>query len=159
MLKTLKVDPDFAPCPVHDDDEQFTNGIFVFNISALLQFLGDNPRDAALVAIGVSDLPKGLLSLNESHVDTVDISRPVILAEISPGHHNLIDGNHRAEKARRLGISTIPAYKLSVRQLIPFLTSKTAYQAYLEYWNGKVMQHRQEKRRMRSLLRRHRSRT
>ncbi len=31
--------------------------------------------------------------INESHVDSVEISKPVILAEIFPGQYNLIDGN------------------------------------------------------------------
>ena len=50
---------------------------------------------------------KGFSSINESHMDSVVISQPVILAEISPGRFNLIDGNHRMEKARRLGVMSI----------------------------------------------------
>jgi hypothetical protein len=62
---------------------------------------------------------------------------PVILAEISPGHYNLIDGNHRMEKARRIGVGSILAYKLDVNQHLKFLTEKKAYLSYIEYWNGK----------------------
>jgi len=71
-------------------------------------------------------------------VDSTDISTPVILAEISPGRYNLIDGNHRMEKARRMGVKNLVAYKLNVEQHIPFLTSKKAYLAYIEYWNSKL---------------------
>ena len=71
-------------------------------------------------------------------MDSVEISKPVILAEIAPERYNLIDGNHRMEKARRMGIKSIPAYKLNVEQHIRFLTSKKAYLAYIEYWNSKL---------------------
>ncbi len=73
-------------------------------------------------------------------MDSVEISRPVILAEISPGHYNLIDGNHRMEKARRTGITSIQAYKLNVKQHMRFLTTQKGYAAYIEYWNSKLKQ-------------------
>jgi hypothetical protein len=57
---------------------------------------------------------------------------------MSPGKYNLIDGNHRMEKARRSGIENIMAYKLGVKQHIPFLTTQKADIAYVEYWNGKL---------------------
>ena len=91
-----------------------------------------------LVDVNVADFPKYFSSINESHLDSVDVSQPIIIAEISPGHYNLIDGNHRMEKARRLGINRISAYKLNVDQHIAFLTKKEAYQSYVAYWNGKV---------------------
>lgn len=40
---------------------------------------------------------------------SVDVTKPVIMAEIAPGHYNLIDGRHRVEKARRLGMKKVPA--------------------------------------------------
>ncbi len=69
---------------------------------------------------------------------SVEISRPVILAEISPGQYNLIDGNHRMERARREGIKSMLAYRLNVEQHMKFLTSKKAYVAYIAYWNSKL---------------------
>jgi len=50
----------------------------------------------------------------------------------------MIDGNHRMEKARRMGIKSISAFRLDVKQHMKFLTSKEAYLSYIEYWNGKV---------------------
>jgi len=50
----------------------------------------------------------------------------------------VIDGNHRMEKARRLGIERIPAFKLSPEQHLQFLTTEKGYLAYIEYWNGKM---------------------
>ena len=71
-------------------------------------------------------------------MDSVEISEPVILAEISPGRYNLIDGNHRMEKARRIGMESIMAYRLNAEQHMRFLTSRKSYESYIEYWNGKL---------------------
>jgi len=142
----LRVDNDFIPCPVAIGDELFPNGIFVFNVTRLIEYIQDNPDSIVLEEVAVGDFFKGYSSINESHLDSVEISKPVILAEISPEHFNVIDGNHRLEKARRMGINSILAYKLNVEQHMRFLTSKKAYVAYIEYWNSKL---RAKKRRQR----------
>ena len=133
----LKADDSFTPCPINKGDELFPNGIFVFNITKMLEYLKINSNEVDLVEVEVHDFPKSFSSIDESHVDSVDISRPVILAEIAPGHYSLIDGNHRMEKARRMGEKSILAYNLNVKQHLPFLTEKKAYLSYIEYWNGK----------------------
>ena len=134
----LKVDNDFTPCPVAAGDELFPNGIFEFNITKMLEYIQKNPDGIILEEIAVSDFHKGFSSINEPHMDSVEISRAVILAEISPGQYNLIDGSHRMEKARRMGIKSMQAYRLNVEQHMRFLTSKKAYVAYIEYWNSKL---------------------
>lgn len=134
----LKTDDNFTPCPINDGDELFPNGIFVFNITKMIEYIKINPNEIDHVKVEVGDFPKSFSSIDESHVDSVEVSRPVILAEISPGHFNLVDGNHRMEKARRMGISSIFAYKLNVKQHIKFLTEKKAYHSYIDYWNGKL---------------------
>ena len=138
MVKMLRVDNNFTPCPVDTGDELFPNGIFEFNITKMLEYIQKKPDSIALEEVAVSDFFEGFSSINEAHMDSVEISRPVILAEISPRRYNLIDGNHRMEKARRMGIKSLPAYKLNVDQHILFLTSARAYAAYVEYWNSKV---------------------
>lgn len=138
LAKMLKVDNDFTPCPVTTGDELFPNGIFEFNITKMLEYIQKNPNGITLEEVAVSDFFKGFSSINESHMDSVEISRPVILAEISPGQYNLIDGNHRMEKARRMGINSMLAYKLNVEQHMKFLINKKAYVAYIEYWNSKL---------------------
>ncbi len=140
MAKKLKADSKFIPCPIADGDELFPNGIFVFNITKILEYIQKNPDGITLEEVAVSNFYKGFSSINESHMDSVEISRPVILAEISPGHYNLIDGNHRMEKARRTGITSIQAYKLNVKQHMRFLTTQKGYAAYIEYWNSKLKQ-------------------
>jgi hypothetical protein len=138
MVKMLRVDNNFTPCPVDTGDELFPNGIFEFNITKMLEYIQKKPDSIALEEVAVSDFFEGFSSINEAHMDSVEITRPVITAEISPGRYNLIDGNHRMEKARRMGIKSLPAYKLNVDQHILFLTSTKAYAAYVEYWNSKV---------------------
>jgi hypothetical protein len=138
MVKMLRVDNNFSPCPIDAGDELFPNGIFVFNITKLLEYIQKNPDSIALEEVAVSDFFESFSSIDETHIDLVNISRPVIVAEISPGLYNLIDGNHRMEIARRMGIKSLPAYILNVDQHILFLTSTKAYVAYVEYWNSKV---------------------
>ncbi len=134
----LEANENFTPFPVNKGDELFPNGIFVFNITKMLEHIKNNSDEIDLVEVAVADFPKSFSSVDESHVDSVDVSRPVLLAEISPGHYNLIDGNHRMEKARKKGINRILAYKLNVKQHIEFLTERKAYLSYVEYWNGKL---------------------
>lgn len=137
-VKKLKVDKNFVPCPVKTDDEMFQNGIFVFNITKMLEFIHGHPDKFKPESVAVNDFCSEFSSIDEAHMKAVQISEPVILAEISPGRYNLIDGNHRMEKARRLGIENILAYRLTVDQHIQFLTSQKAYVAYVEYWNSKM---------------------
>jgi hypothetical protein len=146
LEKALKINDDFTPCPVAEGDELFPNGIFVFNITKLIEYIEKSSDNILLKEVAVSDFFKGFSSINESHMDSVEISKPIILAEISPGSYNLIDGNHRMEKARRLGINSIQAYKLDVSQHIRFLTTKKAYVAYVEYWNSKLKEQRKMRR-------------
>ncbi len=138
MAKIMRVDNGFTPCPVATGDELFPNGIFVFNITKIVEYIQKDPDSITLEEVAVSDFFEGFSSINEAHMDSVEISRPVIVAEISPGQYNMIDGNHRMIKARRMGIKSLPAYKLNVDQHIVFLTSTKAYVTYVEYWNSKV---------------------
>ena len=134
----LELNKDFIPCPVNDGDEIFRNGIFHFNITKMLEYIQQNLNMIVLEEVSVSDFPREFSSINESHMDSVKLLHPVVLAEISPGKFNLIDGNHRMEKARRLELKKIMAYRLTVDQHMQFLTDKKAYESYIEYWNSKV---------------------
>ena len=137
-MKKLKLDKTFSPCPVDEGDELFPNGIFVFNITKMIEYVRSNTGNIPVEGVTVADLPEKNASINWSHVDTTDVSLPIILAEISPGRYNVIDGNHRVEKARRLGIQKVPAYRLTIPQHVRFLTDKKAYVSYIEYVNGKL---------------------
>jgi hypothetical protein len=135
----LKLDKAFKPCPLAGGDEAYPNGIFEFNITRLLTFIDAHPEDFPLEPVSVADIPDyGSSRLNEAAVLSADLSRPVLLAEIAPGRHNLIDGHHRVAKARREGVPTVDARRIACPRHVPFLTSTAAYEKYVEYWNSKV---------------------
>ena len=96
-MKKFKIDKNFVPCPVSEDDEIYRNGIFEFNITRLTEFIKSNPDIFIPECIIVKEYYEG--KINEAHMPNVVISEPVILAEIAPGRFNVIDGNHRMEKA------------------------------------------------------------
>ena len=134
----LYLDPYFRPCEVLDGDELYPNGIFEFNITRLLTHIDTEGRfRTELVAL--DDIPHASSTgLNEPAVLAADLSRPVILAEIAPERYNLIDGHHRVAKARLLGVPSIPAYRIRCPEHVAFLTSTSAYKAYVRYWNSKA---------------------
>ncbi len=138
MAQILEADNRFSPCPVESGDEIFPNGIFEFNITKIIDHIQRTPDNNYLEEVLVKDFYTGFSSVNESYMEHVEVSRPIILAEISPGRYNVIDGNHRLEKAHRMGLKTIQAHRLKVKQHIKFLISKRAYTTYIEYWNSKL---------------------
>ena len=72
-------------------------------------------------------------------IKTANLQNPIILAEISPNRFNVIDGNHRVEKAFRDSISNIPAYRITTKDHVQFLTDEKSYKAYVRYWNDKLL--------------------
>jgi len=129
---------DFSPCSVKNGDEIFQNGFFAFNITRMVDFIHSNATDFVVEEVAVDDFPREFSSIDEEHLESVQLGEPVILAEMAPGQYVLIDGNHRMEKARRLGIERVQAYRMHVEQHVRFLTSTVAYKAYVEYWNSKL---------------------
>jgi len=138
MHKKLRIDKNFIPLPVADDDELYPNGIFLFNITKMLEYIHENPDLFIPETILVKTIYKKYSVINESHLDSVDLAKPIILAEIAPDRYNVIDGNHRVEKAHRQNIETVLAYRIKAEQHIKFLTNQKAYEKYVEYWNGKI---------------------
>ena len=85
-LRKLRIKKQFKPCPVNSEDEIFPNGIFIFNISKMTEFINANQPLFPKELISIKDLDnwnKGIL--NEETINCADLSRPIILAEISPG--------------------------------------------------------------------------
>ena len=132
--------PSFQPCPAETDDELFANGIFEFNITRMKAFIDAHPQRFPIDCIAIADIPDfGESGLTEAAIRAAELSRPVLLAEIAPGHYNLIDGNHRVARARRDGVPAIPVRRVASPAHVPFLTSTMAYEKYVEYWNGKIV--------------------
>ena len=85
-------------------------------------------------------------------MEAADLKRPVVIAEMAPNYRGYlpdireedwpvrgyvrIDGQHRLEKARRMGIQLLPAVTLRIEQHIPFLYA--SYEQYVEYCNGRL---------------------
>ena len=85
-------------------------------------------------------------------MEAADIKRPIIIVEMAPDYCDFIsdfpmdswgargyvciDGQHRIEKATRLGLKTLPAVVLRMEQHISFLYA--GYDSYVNYWNGKL---------------------
>jgi hypothetical protein len=66
-------------------------------------------------------------------------SRPEGLAADDRFVYNLfLWSKHRMEKARRAGLEYIMAYKVRMEEYIRFLTTFKGYSAFVEYWNGKL---------------------
>jgi hypothetical protein len=134
----LKLDPGFQPCPAEPCDELYPNGIFEFNIKRLLTFIHAHSERFPTEFVELVDITHSAGSLDEAVIDTADLSRPILLAEIAPGRYDVIDGNHRVAKARREGVRCILAYRVRCPEHVAYLTSTKAYETYVEYWNSKL---------------------
>lgn len=134
----LNLDKNFIPATAKDNDEVFSNGIFEFNITLILNFIEQNRELITLEEINVDEYYQSYFRINEDHIENVDINKPILLIEISPNKYNIIDGHHRLTKAKRLGVKTIMAYKLRAEQCLDFFTASRGYISFIEYWNGKA---------------------
>lgn len=138
-LTKLRKNNKFKPCSIKDGDELYPNGIFVFNISKILEDIASKKLSVKLEAKKVSEIPNyGNKNLDLDFVPKADLTKPVIMAQISPRGYNLIDGHHRMEKARMDGVDSLQAYFISYKDLIPYFVDSKGYQAYVGYWNEKL---------------------
>ena len=139
--RKIKYDMNYRPLPTHEGDEIYPNGIFNFSISRILEHIVSGKIDVEKEQINVREWFKSHIrgSVNEEHLTTVDVARPVIQAEIRPGMFEIIDGNHRMERAYRDGVEFIESYKLKGEQLVPFFADTRGYQAFVEYWNSELV--------------------
>ena len=112
---------------------------FEFNITKLLAFIKTNADKFPVEQVDPNAFrPADIASLDEATIEIANLSDPIVLAEISPGRFNVVDGNHRVERAHRVGVERIPAYRVSAADHHAFLTSERSYKIYIEYWNSKV---------------------
>jgi hypothetical protein len=138
LPKKIKPTRYFNPLPKDEGDEFFRNGIFEFNVTKLRAFIADHPEQFFLEQVSVISLSRVTKGLDEPAVQFADPTKPVILAEMSPGNFNVIDGNHGVEKAHRQGQNKVLAYCVPAKVHVSFLTSESSYRAYVAYWNSKI---------------------
>jgi hypothetical protein len=137
--RLLKLNKKFEPPVPEDGDEFFANGIFEFNVTKLIVFIETKPESFPVEQIEV----QSVIDYKSEHLDKetirkANLSNPILLGEISPGRFNVIDGNHRLERARQNRAEKVPARRVFADQHIAFLTSMRAYEAYVKYWNEKI---------------------
>ena len=137
-LRKLKVEKEFTACEVLDGEELYSNGIFVFNISKLLKSIEANLSIIKKEKVSVKDILESFSNINESHLQNVDIRMTIVFGEIAPGKYCLIDGHHRVERARRMSVEELWAYKIDIEYLQPFFISEEAYRKHIHYWNSKL---------------------
>ena len=143
--------PDYYDFHNDDREEWYPNGIFNYNVSRLIKDLAadENEKDsrapwlntAVKVPVSVKeaiDHCHGLGHLEEEHIQAADLDRPLIFIELAPDSFNLIDGHHRLEKARRQGITELPAWMVFAHAAIHYLGSEAEYSRYVGYWNSKI---------------------
>lgn len=138
--RKIKFNNEFTPLPTYDGDEIFRNGIFHFNISRIIEHIHAGKLNVEQEVIEVRKWFQTHFhnSINEMHLPTVDITKPIIQAEIRPTMYTIIDGNHRMEKAFREGVPYIHSYKLNGEELLSFFKDIRGYKAFIEYWNSKL---------------------
>ena len=117
-----------SPTVPNPGDEVFTSGVFFFNITAMLKWL--ESESCETVSVPISIWP--VTDKEEYNIEKADIVRPIIVAEIAPDYrdfrteimfndwiargYSLIDGYHRVEKAKQLGLNELPAIVLRMEQ-------------------------------------------
>ena len=137
------------------DDEIYCGGVCFFHVSALLKWLKQNPQPIVEIAV---ETWSSFSYKEDRYVAAADLSQPIIIAEIAPDYRDFvpdipehswisrgyvcIDGQHRIEKARRLGITTLPAIVVRMEQHTPFIYK--GYEQYVEYWNNKLKDRSEE---------------
>jgi hypothetical protein len=151
--RALKPDPNHQTPDLREGEEAY-GGFFKINVSALLKVIEAHPEEFEQIVVPVKKLRWGAEELTDEYVEKADLSRPIILAEIAPDRadfderfldseweirgYAMIDGNHRLEKAKRRGVTELPAYLVRMEQHIPFMFAN--FERYVDYWNGKLLE-------------------
>jgi len=67
-----QADATFVACPVDDGDELLPNGIFVFNVTRILEHIARHPAEVALVQVSVRSFPRWDRPLAGADVEAAD---------------------------------------------------------------------------------------
>lgn len=139
-MNKLKINEQFTACEALPDDEIFGGYPFAWNITALEAWIAEHREEVAYSTVTISRAETTIDSgnLNEQHIPTVDLAKPLIVVRLRPEYYRLIDGHHRVAKARRNGVAELPAYYLSEEQHRSFFIHAESDRLYVEYWNEKL---------------------
>jgi hypothetical protein len=141
--RTLKPIQNYTPKVQESEEiEIYPNGVFKFFISKILEDIESGVFKPEMERINIEKWRKSHLqntdSLDENHLKIANTKKPIIQAEIRIGKFEIIDGNHRFEKAFRGGKKTINSYKIYGEELIPYFYDKKGYECFVGYWNSKL---------------------
>ena len=141
--RTLKLLKNYIPKQhVSEEVELYPIGVFTFFISKILEDIKSGHFKHKKQRINLEKWIKTHYhnpdSLDENHLKIADTSKPIIQAEIKIGKFEIIDGNHRFEKALREGKKTINSYKIYGEELVPYFYDQKGYACFVKYWNSKL---------------------
>ena len=73
---------------------------------------------------------------NEEYAMTTDITQPLIIVNLTENIDKLIDGNHRLQKALKLGVGMIDAYYLSFKEHRDYIVdfNERIYRQVVNHW-------------------------
>lgn len=141
--RALKLIKNYIPKqPASDEIEIYPNGIFQFFISKILEDIEYGIFTPKMERIDIAKWRKTHIinseSLDQVHLQRVNTKQPIIQAEIRIGQFEIIDGNHRIEKAYRDGKKSINSYKIYGEELVPYFYTQEGYECFVTYWNSKL---------------------
>lgn len=138
--RKMKLNKKFTP--ISETAEEVYGGFLQFNISAIIEDIASKKLIVDKKRIHIKNWFKehsiefGVI--NKEHLPSVDLSVPIIQAELRINKYEIIDGNHRMQKAFDNGRIYINSYQIKGEQLANYLMSKEQYESYIRYWNEKV---------------------
>jgi hypothetical protein len=121
--------------------EIYLNGIFKFFISKIVEDIENGsftPKMERISIVKWRNTNAASSRLDEEHLVNVNTKKPIIQAEIRIGKFEIIDGNHRLEKAFRDGKKTINSYKIYAEEMLPYFYDQQGHENFVKYWNSKL---------------------
>ena len=90
------------------------NGILIWDVTSILEDIEQHPDSYTIQTLSTALLADhNDARVSHTRAMASDLTKPLVVAELSKDHLLLIDGNHRLHKARALGLENIPCYYLS----------------------------------------------
>lgn len=96
------------------DEQEFHFEQLVWNVDGLIRATKQYGLEKRVINPFVFYEWIGLYEYDEEHIHEVNMEDPILIVEVRPGEHMLVDGIHRTLNAISKGIESIPCY------VIPF---------------------------------------